>query len=60
MRPRIILIVLPRERREVIEVYRDRLTAEQIESMLQAPEDEVIRIQLGHGKRSREYSSDCG
>ncbi len=50
MRPRIILIVLPHERAEAIEANRDRLTAEQIESMLEAPEDEIITLELGRGK----------
>ncbi len=50
MQPRIVIIVMPHERREAIEANRDRLTPEQIESILEAPEDEIIKLELGRGK----------
>ncbi len=44
---RIVVIVAPHERREAIEAYRDRLTPNEIEAMLEAPSEEWIKLNLG-------------
>ncbi len=44
---RIVVIVAPHERHEAIEVYRDRLTPDQIEAMLEAPDTEYVKLEFG-------------
>ncbi len=44
---RIVVIVAPHERREAIETYRDRLTPNQIEAMLEAPDTEYVKLEFG-------------
>ncbi len=44
---RIVVIVAPHERAEAIEAYRDRLTPDQIEAMLEAPDTEYVKLEFG-------------
>lgn len=47
MPPRIVVMIAPNERSEAIEAYRDRLTAEHLERLMEAPETEWVKLELG-------------
>ena len=43
------IFIEPHERYEAIEAYRDKLSAEQIEQIKDAPDEAIINIQWGMG-----------
>jgi hypothetical protein len=49
---KIEVYILPHERSEAIEAYRDRLTPGEIETIENAPDDEIIVVNFCHGKRT--------
>lgn len=44
-----IVFIEPHERFEAVEAYRDRLTAEQIEEVTDAPEGALVQLNFGVG-----------
>jgi hypothetical protein len=45
MKPRIVVMVAPHERNEAIDAWRDKLTPEQIEDLMEAPETEWVTLE---------------
>jgi hypothetical protein len=45
-----LIFIMPHERGEAIEAYRDRLTAEQIEEIEDAPETALVQLNIGVGE----------
>jgi len=47
---KIQVYIMPHERREAIEAYRDRLTATEVEAIENAPDDQIIIVNFCAGK----------
>lgn len=43
------VFIEPHERFEAIEAYKDRLTAEQIEEVTEAPDGAIVQLRFGVG-----------
>lgn len=44
-----VIFIEPHERSEAVEAYRDRLNAEQVDEIYDAPDGAIIRIDFGVG-----------
>ncbi len=44
-----LIFIAPHERHEAIEVYRDRLTEDQISEIEDAPETAIVQLNFGIG-----------
>lgn len=43
------VFIEPHERSEAVDAYRDRLTAEQVDEITDAPESAIVRLSFGVG-----------